>query len=290
MMLTPRPKLARPGRLPIMAAPDALARQYRAELRALVAKMNVLIDRELLDPLPGIAASRDRLVRTDANGGWAGRIMSAVTAIRMGLADDIRRLERRALDLGSAIADYNGIQWRRVVEAAVGVNIFKAEPWLSDQIASFAAENAQLIRSLPEDALKQIEGMAQRGVRTGQSSRQISAEIRGKFGATKARADLIARDQVSKLNGNLTEIRQRQAGITTYKWRTGRDERVRDSHEVLEGMLCRWDDPTVYSDDNGQTWKKRSSIGGYIGHPGSDYRCRCSAESDVESVLKSLGI
>jgi SPP1 gp7 family putative phage head morphogenesis protein len=107
---------------------------------------------------------------------------------------------------------------------------------------------------------------------------------------TEERARVIARDQVGKLNGQLTELRQRQAGVTTYYWRTSRDERVREAHDVLEGMLCRWDDPTVYSDDGGATWKPRSAIGAFEGQPGGEFQCRCSAESNVAQVLEALGI
>lgn len=42
-------------------------------------------------------------------------------------------------------------------------------------------------------------------------------------------------------------------------------------------MLCKYSDPTVYSDDGGKTWKKRSTIGAFIGKPGEDYQCRCLA-------------
>ena len=46
-------------------------------------------------------------------------------------------------------------------------------------------------------------------------------------------------------------------------------------------MLCKWSDPTVYSDDNGVTWKKRSAIGGVELHAGKDYQCRCNALPQV---------
>lgn len=54
-------------------------------------------------------------------------------------------------------------------------------------------------------------------------------------------------------------------------------KRERDSHSALNGMLCKYSDPTVYSDDGGKTWKKRSTIGAFIGKPGEDYQCRCLA-------------
>ncbi|MEY0497658.1 phage minor head protein, partial [Providencia rettgeri] len=75
----------------------------------------------------------------------------------------------------------------------------------------------------------------------------------------------------------LTESRSRALGLDLYEWGGAGDERERDSHRKLNGKLCKYSDPAVYSDDGGKTWKKRKSIGAYEGHPGTDYQCRCVA-------------
>jgi len=160
--------------------------------------------------------------------------------------------------------------------------------WLSVEIRSWARENANLIESIPEQMLTQVEGIAQRGLRGGVSGRDIAKEIRGRFGVTESRARLIARDQVSKLNGQITKARNERLGVDMYIWRTSEDERVRESHRVMNGRLCRWDDATVYSDDGGETWMSRSSIGGYEGHVGEDYQCRCGSSPQLDAVLDRL--
>ena len=75
-----------------------------------------------------------------------------------------------------------------------------------------------------------------------------------------SRAKLIARDQVAKLNGELTKERQTDLGVTGYIWRTVGDERVRDEHADNDGQFFTWDSPPS------------------TGAPGEDIQCRCWAE------------
>ena len=105
----------------------------------------------------------------------------------------------------------------------------------------------------------------------------------------ESRARLIARDQIGKLNSQLTRERNEALGIDKYIWSTSEDERVRESHKVMNGKLCRWDDPTVYSDDGGQTWKSRASIGGEQEHPGIPVNCRCISSPFMDDLLAEIG-
>lgn len=75
-----------------------------------------------------------------------------------------------------------------------------------------------------------------------------------------ARADLIARDQVLKLTGQMNMIRQVNAGVESYVWSGVMDRRERESHRRLEGNVYRWDQETPIR---------------Y--RPGQDYQCRCVA-------------
>ena len=74
------------------------------------------------------------------------------------------------------------------------------------------------------------------------------------------------------------------AGLSMYVWDTSGDERVRESHAVMEGLLCRWDDATVCSYDGGRTWKPRPS-GAVLMHPGMDYQCRCCADAWFDELI-----
>ena len=102
---------------------------------------------------------------------------------------------------------------------------------------------------------------------------------------TESRARLIARDQVSKLNGQITQGRNQALGLDLYVWSDSSDERVRESHDVMDGKVCRWDDPTVYADtvEDAQAgrWKSRASIGGVDQHPGQDFQCRCVSRAVI---------
>ena len=61
-----------------------------------------------------------------------------------------------------------------------------------------------------------------------------------------------------------------------YTWVSMIDGVTRDEHRSLNGMVCRWNDDTVYSDDGGRTWRKRTGDM-FVGQPGQDYNCRCTA-------------
>ncbi len=88
---------------------------------------------------------------------------------------------------------------------------------------------------------------------------ELRSLVMERFDVSKSRADLIARDQVLKLNGQITEERQTRAGVEQYVWTTAGDERVREEHAALEGQVIDWNSPPT------------------VGHPGEDYQCRCVA-------------
>jgi SPP1 gp7 family putative phage head morphogenesis protein len=195
-----------------------------------------------------------------------------------------------SLDIAQDTTNWNDKQWKKTVRSMVGVDIYTREPWLKDTIDGFEKENASLIRKLADETREDIESIVSRGFRQGKSAATLKKEILngtdlepGRFRKTKTRAKLIARDQVNKLNGQLTEMRQTELGITQYIWRTSVDERVRENHKVMEGKTCRWDNSAVYK--SGGKWISRSSIGGVELHPGQDYQCRCYAEADFSTLL-----
>ena len=76
----------------------------------------------------------------------------------------------------------------------------------------------------------------------------------------------MARDQIAKLNSNIAQQQQRDAGVEEYIWSDSGDGRVRPSHKKLNGKRFRWDDPPVVDEKTGRRC-----------HPGEDYECRCVA-------------
>lgn len=158
-------------------------------------------------------------------------------------------------------------------------------PWLETQLELFANQNAQLITNMTSNEIERVSGYIQRALQEGSSYGSVVKNIEKSFGITRRHAKLIARDQTTKLNGSLTKLRQQELNITLYWWQTSGDERVRADHRVLDGKLCRWDDPTVYYNTETKKWVKRSTIGGTLVHPSQDVNCRCVPIPNLEGIF-----
>jgi SPP1 gp7 family putative phage head morphogenesis protein len=133
--------------------------------------------------------------------------------------------------------------------------------------------NVELIKSIPSEHLDKVRRAIDAGLTRGLDGSGLRAEILKIEGVTNSRAKLIARDQTQKLTAALNQSRQQSIGIDTYTWRASRDGRVRESHAANDGKVFRWDSPPPET-----------------GHPGEDVNCRCTAESNIESLLIDLGI
>jgi SPP1 gp7 family putative phage head morphogenesis protein len=151
--------------------------------------------------------------------------------------------------------DVNG---RNVAEMRrlIGVNP-KLDTRSQDTLDQYARKNVQLIRNLADDALARIEKTIQenRGLR----HEEIADLLDDQEDVVGNRAALIARDQVSKLNANLTRVRCEECGIDEYIWTTSGDERVRDTHRANDEKRFRFDSPPPET-----------------GNPGEDVNCRCT--------------
>lgn len=151
---------------------------------------------------------------------------------------------------------------KQSMKESVGVDITGA---LSQQPIAKAMEkamtaNVELIKSIPTEYLKQVKAVVYKAVSEGTRWESIVELVMERGDVAESRAKLIARDQVSKMNGAFNEARQTDLGIESYVWQTSGDERVRDSHADLDGETFRWDSPPTET-----------------GHPGQDVNCRCVA-------------
>lgn len=132
-------------------------------------------------------------------------------------------------------------------------------------IRKFRDENVALIKSLVGTELEEITEILDEGFKAGKRVEDLRKEIRERFDVTRSKADLLATDQVLKLNAKITETRQKQAGIREYTWSASNDERVRPMHAELDGTVQAWSDPPITNEEGDRN------------HPGEDFRCRCVA-------------
>lgn len=188
---------------------------------------------------------------------------------------------------------FNSKQFTETIEEMVDIKPYTPELWMKGLQKSWIQDNVSLIKGLTDEYRKKTASVINSGINKGITYDALAEKIRNIGDMyTGYRAEFVARDQLSKFNGDLTRKRQSDIGADWYIWRTMKDERVReepdDNHRVMEGMLCQWEDPTVYSDDDGKTWKKKSGIGAPDLHPTEDYNCRCYAEVYLNNIVDDI--
>lgn len=193
------------------------------------------------------------------------------------------RIEERAKLLATRFVKkvhyQNKTQFTRNFKNAFNVDLSSIieKEILGDTLSIAIQQNVDLITSIKNDFINDIGSNVFTNYKKGFRHGELINEIRARGNVSYSRAKLIARDQTAKINADFEEERNKKLGFDIYKWKGTGDARERESHLVLNNMLCKYSDPTVYSDDEGKTWKKRKSIGGYIGKCGEDYQCRCLA-------------
>jgi SPP1 gp7 family putative phage head morphogenesis protein len=275
-------RAARPARkrVPPALQPDSVRREYFARLKRLNDQLASIVEEHLGPVLRDIA--RADSVRADApppaDGGLGvppppnpgPRVRAAVRAAAEAAARLFSQNELISMGewIGGRTSEFQKQQWIKQAKAVIGVDPTKAEPWLPEMIRDFTRENVDLIRTLPTRVFADIEKHVTEAAMGGARHETLARTLQERLQVSEARAKLIARDQVGKFYGSLAETRQKDAGVTHYVWRTKHDNRVREEHEALDGKKFAWSSPP---DE---------------GHPGEAVNCRCSAEPDLEELLK----
>lgn len=183
--------------------------------------------------------------------------------------ENLYGLRSKIEKLGDLTKKLSVKDWKNAVSRTLGINIlddYYSGEFYREQLRLWTDENASLIKSLPEDALSDMQSIVEEGFLGGKSSKDIIKAIQEHFDVSKSKARFYAVDQLAKLNAAITKQQQTEAGVEEYEWSTSRDQRVRDSHKKLDGKRFRWDDPPVVDEKTGRR-----------AHPGEDYRCRCVA-------------
>jgi len=167
----------------------------------------------------------------------------------------------------------------------VGIDIFTDNQDLQDAASLAVHDNVQLITSIPAQYLDRVESTVLTNVRAGGRPSVIAKQLQAQFGITERRAKFIARDQVSKLNGNLAAKRQQAAGFKYFQWIDSHDERVRHRHRVIDEKVTKFG-KGIYSYDLLPLSDKGVPI-----IPSEDYGCRCIArpvsQREVDENIKA---
>ena len=117
-------------------------------------------------------------------------------------------------------------------------------------------------------------------MRQGMRPSHIESQLVEQFGVSERNAKRIARDQHSKIQGEVSKLRQEASGIKYFRWLDADDSRVRPLHRRCANKdvgfgkgVYRWDQ--LPKNEKGQPI-----------YPGSEINCRCVAVPVPESMVK----
>lgn len=162
---------------------------------------------------------------------------------------------------------------------SVGIDLYGGNQELQDYMSAAAFQNANLIKSIPVQYLEQVQNIVVGNMRQGMRPSYIEQQLVKQFGVTTRRAKLIARDQTSKIQGEMNRIRQVNSGLEYFQWVTSHDERVRHSHTVAGDKVTAYG-KGVYK------WSDLPIVDGVPTFPGQPINCRCIAKPVTEMQVE----
>lgn len=249
--------------------PDSMVREYQRAANAYMVLLNKIVAKHMPKIKAAANLEKKKAARTDDIQDLGLVIRKAFEDMNIELEQQASSfgLERKLANLANLTRKLTIKEWKKVVKATLGVDIlddYYLGEFYREQLKKWTEENVVLIKTITKDTLSQMENIVQEGFKTGKTTTSIVKEIQSTYGVEKRYARLIARDQMAKLNADLTKTQQQDAGVEEYIWSTSGDGRVRDRHRSLNNKTFRWDDPPVVDTKTGRRC-----------HPGEDYQCRC---------------
>ena len=141
---------------------------------------------------------------------------------------------------------------------------------IGGQIRQIVDANSQLIKTVPHNLAERFSRMAAETQYAGKRPDEL-LEIFKKMAPhlTDVEARRIARTESAKAATALVEARANAFGLGLYIWDTVDDQRVRDSHRNMEGVICAWNDPP-----NPEALAGEENVYGSY-HPAGIFNCRC---------------
>lgn len=256
--------------------------QYNADLQRIVRAVNRDINEILMPVVRNIAPEyqRDSDVTLDS---WVDVLAAALRQVRARY--ETPRFAAFVESIARKFVTTANNSNRRRTERDLGVNIYSDSQRLQDYLTLATRNNVALIQSIPVQYLTQVESIVMANIRAGLRPAVIARQLQDQFGVTERRAKMIARDQTSKINGELNAKRQQDVGFPYFEWDDSDDERVRRRHDEIARKVTAYG-RGVYRWDN----LPLSDAGEPIA-PGQDYNCRCIArpvsQEEVDANVKA---
>lgn len=186
----------------------------------------------------------------------------------------LKRFSTAAQDLGDYFAkgtsERTDAALKTVLKKAGFTVDWKMTAAQNDIVQATIGAQVGLIKSIPEQYLKNVEGIVLRGVQTGRDIGQITKDLQEQHGVSKRRAAFIARDQSNKATAAMTRARQIEIGVTQAEWvHSGGGRHPRPEHVKAGRDKLRYDVTKGAFLEDVWTW------------PGHEINCRCVARSVI---------
>lgn len=193
------------------------------------------------------------------------RAAAAAPSVATRFVEEVDRKNRARLE--SVISKGLGVDFARIIDS----------PDVAADLQMALTRNVNLITSITDKHLSAV-GDAIMANYSGQpmvGGGSLMDRLKQLGDITDNRARLIARDQTSKLAGDLNSSRQQAAGIEEYEWGTSEDSRVVGNPAGRYPVAT---DPSVHGDHYDRAGKTfKWSDPPPDGHPGAAIQCRCYA-------------
>jgi uncharacterized protein with gpF-like domain len=162
---------------------------------------------------------------------------------------------------------------KKLKDAGVTVR-FQVTPAMAQAIDQLIYDNVQLIRSIPQEHLADVEKLVHESVWRGRDLHYLTTELQRRYDITKDRANLIAMHQNNLATNQLQKVRWVEHGMHRAVWQHSHAGKVpRPSHVANDGnefdLSTGWYDP-----DEGK----------YI-LPGELINCRCWMTAVLPPVM-----
>jgi len=200
------------------------------------------------------------------------------SALRIAINKLVRRWQSRFDKAASQLADYfaedvedrTDARMKRILKDGGFTVKFTMTSAMKDIAKATVNQNVSLIKSIPQQYLRNVEGLVMRSVQAGRDLGPLAKDLEKQYGVTKRRAALIARDQNNKATSAFQRARQQELGITKAVWmHSHAGKEPRPTHVKMDGKTY---------DINKGMWD--SAVGEYI-FPGQLINCRCTSRSVV---------
>lgn len=186
----------------------------------------------------------------------------------------VKRFDDISQELGQQFATkaYNATQtsMRAALKDAGFTVKFAPTPGSRAAYQATVAEQVNLIKSIPQQYLKDVESKVWQSVMKGSDMHTLSVDLRKTYGVTRERAALISRDQNNKAKAVIEKARRQELGITHAIWQHSAGGKTpRKTHIAMSGKAYLISEG-MYDSDAGQ----------YV-LPGELINCRCTSRAII---------